>query len=83
MTRSVDRPYLRAIRRWQWEYGLGKEQPAEHGNWLLPCSLRDHYDMGRELIERYHPDPEDEFAAEALHDRSYCEWMLAYDRSFA
>jgi hypothetical protein len=37
--------------------------------------------MGRELIERYHPEPEDESAAEALHDRSYCEGMLGYDGS--
>ena len=75
-----DLPYFRAIRQWQWEYGLGKKRPEEHGNWLLPCSLRDHYGMGRELINQYHPEPEDEGAREALRDQYYYERFLAYDR---
>jgi len=75
-----DLPYFRAIRQWQSEYGLGKKRPEEHGNWLLPCSLRDHYDVGRELIDRYHPEPEDEAAGEALRDESYSARLLQYDR---
>jgi len=75
-----DLPYFRAIRHWQSEYGLGKKRPEEHGNWLLPCSLRDHYDVGRELINRYHPEPEDDAAGEALRDEDYCKRMLLYDR---
>jgi len=74
-----DLPYFRAIRQWQLDYGLGKERPAEHGNWLLPCSLRDHYAMGRGLIEKYHPEPEDKAAAEALEDRHLYEGMVRYD----
>jgi MoaA/NifB/PqqE/SkfB family radical SAM enzyme len=73
-------PYFRAIRHWQSEYGLGKRRPEEHGNWLLPCSLRDHYDVGRELIDRYQPEPEDDAAGEALRDEEYCKRMLLYDR---
>jgi len=61
-----DAPYFRAIREWQWEHALGKEKPEECGNWLVPCSLRDHYDMGRNLIEEYRPEPEDEAAAHGL-----------------
>jgi hypothetical protein len=76
----VDLPYFQAIRRWQWEYGLGKEQPAEHSNWLLPCSFRDHYGMARELIDRYRPEPENESAAAALSDLGYREGMLEYNR---
>lgn len=75
-----DLPYFRAIRQWQWDYGLGKSRPADHGNWLLPCSLRDHYGVGRELIARYHPEPEDEAAAEALNDHNFCDGMLRYDQ---
>lgn len=74
-----DLPYFRAIRQWQWKYGYGKERPEEHGNWLLPCSLRDHYGMGRGLIDEYHPEPEDEAAAEALRDGNYYEGMMAYN----
>ena len=72
-------PYFRAIRQWQWDYALGKEQPEECGNWLVPCSLRDHYGMGRRLIDEHHPEPEDEAAAEALRDGNYYEGMMAYD----
>ena len=72
-------PYFQAIRRWQWDYGYGKERPEEHGNWLIPCSIRDHYGMGRGLIEKYHPEPEDQAAADALLDGNYYEGMMAYD----
>jgi MoaA/NifB/PqqE/SkfB family radical SAM enzyme len=73
-------PYFQAIRRWQWNYGLGKEHPEEHGNWLLPCSIRDHYAMGRELIDCYHAEPEDPAASEALQDNRYYDAMVRYDQ---
>jgi MoaA/NifB/PqqE/SkfB family radical SAM enzyme len=72
-------PYFTAIRQWQWDYGFGKQCPEEHSNWLLPCSLRDHYGTGRELIDTYGPEPEDEAAAQALLDGAYYEGMMAYD----
>jgi len=75
--------YFRAIRHWQWDYALGKERPEEHGNWLIPCSLRDHYGMGRGLIDKYHPEPEDEAAADALRDGNYYEGMMAYDEALS
>jgi MoaA/NifB/PqqE/SkfB family radical SAM enzyme len=73
-------PYLRAIRQWQCEYALDQKRPEECGNLLLPCSLRDHFDVGRKLIEKHHPEPGDEAAADALGDASYYDGMLAYDR---
>jgi hypothetical protein len=36
--------------------------------------------MGRDLITRYHPEPEDEAASEALRDEHYYEGLLAYDQ---
>ncbi|MDR7434351.1 MAG: radical SAM protein [Armatimonadota bacterium] len=76
-------PYFQAIRRWQWEYALGKQRLEDHGNWLIPCSIRDHYDVCRRLLDTYHPEPEDVSAAEALQDQGYLEGMLAYDRALA
>jgi MoaA/NifB/PqqE/SkfB family radical SAM enzyme len=73
-------PYFQAIRQWQWEYGLGKQRPEEHGNWLLPCSIRDHYAMGRGLIDAFHAEPEDAAASEALQDGRYYDAMVQYDR---
>jgi len=74
-----DLPYFRAIRQWQSDYAAGKESPEQRGNWLLPCSLRDHYEAGRRLIDNYRPEPEDENAADALMDGNYYEGMLAYN----
>ncbi len=74
-----DLPYFRAIRQWQWDYGFGKQRPEEHGNWLIPCSIRDHHCDGRAMIDRYRPEPEDESAADALRDPSYYQGLLAYD----
>lgn len=76
-----DLPYFQGIRNWQLEYGLGKEKPEETGNWLLPCSFRDHYGMARDLICRCQPQPEDQAAAEALNDEAYRKGMLAYDEA--
>ena len=74
-----DLPYFQAIRRWQAEYALAKDRAEDCGNLLLPCSIRDHYCMARELIEKYHPRPEDREAAEALRDEDYRRGMEAYD----
>jgi len=74
-----DAPYFRAIRNWQRDYALGKDRPEECGNWLTPCSLRDHYENGRKLIETYQPEPEDEAAAAILKDEAYARAMLEYD----
>jgi MoaA/NifB/PqqE/SkfB family radical SAM enzyme len=73
-----DLPYFQGIRHWQWEYAFGKTKPREHQNWILPCPIRDHHEVARELIDRYHPEPEDESAAEALEDEEYYRGMLAY-----
>ncbi len=74
-----DQPYFQAIRKWQEEYALEKERPEEYGNWLLPCQIRDHHKVGRELIDKYHAVPEDEAAADAIRDKEYYEGLLAYD----
>jgi len=76
-----DRPYLKAIRQWQGDYALRPRRTEACGNLLLPCSLRDHYDSGRRLIDAHRPEPEDAAAAEALADPGYYEGMVAYDRA--
>ncbi len=76
-----DVPYFRAIREWQAEYAFAKERPEEHGNWLMPCPIRDHHRIMRELIDRYQPEPEDESAAAALQDPDYYRGMLAYNEA--
>jgi hypothetical protein len=74
-------PYFRGIRNWQTDYALKKEKPEEVGNWLLPCSFRDHYAIGRELVCRCNAQPENQDAADALTDEDYHKGMLAYDEA--
>lgn len=76
-----DLPYFRAIRQWQKDYAQGKGCSCERGNWLIPCSLRDHYAMGRSLIDRYRPEPEDEAASAILQDPGYYRGMVEYNEA--
>lgn len=71
-------PFFEAIRRWQRDYGYGREELSAEGNWLSPCPFRDHYRLFREWIENYGPEPEDEAAEQALLDGQYYEEMVAY-----
>lgn len=74
-----DLPYFQAIRGWQADYARGGTEHGGRGNLLLPCSLRDHYATGRELITRHQAQPEDQSAAYAIGDQDYAERMIAYD----
>lgn len=78
-----DAPYFRAIRKWQWDYALGKERPEDCGNWLIPCSLRDHYETGRKLIEEHRAEPEDEAAGRVLKDDAYYDKMIRYNNELS
>jgi MoaA/NifB/PqqE/SkfB family radical SAM enzyme len=76
-------PFLRAIRRWQREYGYGQAKPSARANWLRPCPIRDHYALFRQWVERHQPEPEDEAARDVLADEAYTDWMVAYGEALA
>lgn len=71
-------PFLRAIRKWQREYGYGQDALNRESDWLRPCPIRDHYGAFGELLARYEPEPEDEAARQALIDAGYAEGLAAY-----
>jgi len=73
-----DLPFFKAIRQWQYKYGFDAAQPLKEANWLRTCPIRDHYRMYRQWIERYHPEPEDKAAQEALQDEDYYKGLVAY-----
>jgi MoaA/NifB/PqqE/SkfB family radical SAM enzyme len=74
-------PFLKAIRDWQMDYALSATCQEDHGNWIMPCPIRDHHDECRKLIDQYGAEPEDEMAAQALEDGNYYEGMLSYDEA--
>lgn len=69
--------FMKRGNEWQKKYGLNdKKNP---GNWLRPCSIRDHYKNFRENIMTDDTQGENEEAEAILSDQKYYEKMLQYD----
>ena len=64
-------------RKWQREYGLDNRQKPK--NWLMPCSIRDHYEIFRKSVLPKTAKPEDKNAKEALESDEYFEVLKNYD----
>jgi len=70
--------FMKNGRKWQNEYGLKNwKQP---NNWLMPCSIRDHYEIFRKSVLPKDARPEDEKAKEALESDEYFEVLKNYDK---
>ena len=70
--------FFKKGREWQRKYGYGC--PAEKiQNWLMPCSIRDHYKYFREIILPEEAKGEDQFAEEAKNSKEYFERLVEYD----
>lgn len=65
-------------RQWQKKYGL--ENVKKPTNWLMPCSIRDHYEIFRKSILTDNAKPGDKYAGEALGSDKYYETLVQYDR---
>ena len=68
-------------RKWQREYGLDhRDKP---GNWLMPCSIRDHYDRFRKVILPSDAEPENKSTAEVLESDTYSGVLREYDQELS
>lgn len=65
-------------RKWQDEYGYAHRDHPD--NWLLPCSIRDHYENFRRSILTEDAKPEDDAAGKILHDEKYFKTLSDYDK---
>ena len=70
--------FMKNGRKWQLEYGL--ENRHKPGNWLMPCSIRDHYEIFRNSVLTENAKPEDRAALEALESKEYFEVLQKYDQ---
>jgi len=70
--------FMKNGRKWQLGYGL--ENRHKPGNWLMPCSIRDHYEIFRNSVLTENAKPEDRTAQEALESKEYFEVLQKYDR---
>ena len=68
-------------RKWQKEYALSHTKNPD--NWLMPCSIRDHYDNWRKNIATPDIKPENKDAAEALKSKGYKAHLDAFDRKLS
>ena len=75
-------PFFKSIRQWQKDYALDKK-PNEMGNWLIPCPIKDHYNMMKKLLNKHQPKPIDEAAQKALKDTEYQKGMEKYGQEAA
>jgi MoaA/NifB/PqqE/SkfB family radical SAM enzyme len=69
--------FMKRGRKWQREYGL--DNWKKPNNWLMPCSIRDHYDIFRNSVLPKEAKPEDDNAREALKSNEYFEVLRHYD----
>jgi MoaA/NifB/PqqE/SkfB family radical SAM enzyme len=76
-------PLFRAIRQWQRDYGYGRPERAQAGNWMSPCPFRDHHRTFREWVAQYAPKAGAAADEAALVDGTYAERMLAHARENA
>ncbi len=65
-------------RKWQDEYGYDHRHHPE--NWLLPCSIRDHYDNFIHSILTEDAKPEDETNNKFLLTEDYYNSLTEYDK---
>jgi len=71
--------FFKGIREWQEEYAL--KGPAHRmGNIIVPCAIRDHYEMMYDLIQKTKAQPADEAAAQALQDPDYYKGLIEYGK---
>jgi len=78
LTDALFSDFMKNGRKWQREYGLDNCKKPE--NWLMPCSIRDHYEIFRNSVLPKDVKPEDEKAKEALESPEYFEVMKSYDQ---
>ena len=78
----LEDPFFRSIRKWQKDYSSNGIS-GEVGNWLIPCAIKDHYDVMEKILNKYHPKPIDEAANEALNDKQYKENLKRYGEKVA
>lgn len=66
-------------RKWQKEMGHGYDHPDNPNNWLMPCSIRDHYENFYHNILTEDARGESEEAEESRNDNEYYRRLVEYD----
>jgi len=78
LTDALFSDFMKNGRKWQREYGLDNWKKPD--NWLMPCSIRDHYEVFRKSVLPENVKPENEKAKEALESPEYFGMLKNYDK---
>ncbi len=70
--------FMKKGREWQNNYGF--KNPKKAKNWLMPCSIRDHYEFFRKSILPKDAKGENKEAQEILSDDTYFNTLCNYDK---
>jgi MoaA/NifB/PqqE/SkfB family radical SAM enzyme len=78
-------PFFARMRAWQADYSNEYKyvKGSWHGNWMMPCPIRDHYAEFHKMLTEFRPEPVDENAKAAMADSEYQRGMIDYDRAWA
>jgi MoaA/NifB/PqqE/SkfB family radical SAM enzyme len=74
---ALQSPLFKNGRKWQHDYGF--RNPDYQGNFLMPCSIRDHYKNFKENILTPDVKGEDPDAEAALHDPEFEKILVNFD----
>jgi MoaA/NifB/PqqE/SkfB family radical SAM enzyme len=76
---ALSTPFFKRIREFQDNFGY--RRPAhETGNWLTPCSFRDHFEEFYKTALETRPRPIDSESAAAMGDADYRNGLIDYGR---
>ena len=64
----------------EWIRRYGQAYPKNPNNWLMPCSIRDHYENFRTNILPTHAEGENKEASLSLRDDEYYRRLIQYDK---
>ncbi|MEM4702998.1 MAG: radical SAM protein [Candidatus Pacearchaeota archaeon] len=65
-------------RKWQEEYGFAHQ--SDPSNWLMPCSIRDHFKNFKKNILTKRAKPEDKDAALAIKSKEFEKFLDEFDK---
>jgi len=69
---------FKAGRKWQKEYGLNNTKKPH--NWLMPCSIRDHWSNFKNNILNENIKPQDECARQVLNSKEYTKVLEKFNK---
>ena len=79
MSSVLKSDYFQALHAWQERYALGRKQPGDVQNLLMPCPMRDHHQFAHGMVAQFGAQPMDGEAARAMADTEYHSRMVEYD----